>query len=709
MESEQEGLRERNRNLESANEALRQREQLLVAELETLRQVATQLIEADGMQSLYELILDSAVTILHADFGSIQMFFPERGTNGELRLLSHRGFSAEVAKSCEWISPARRTPCSEALRTRRRVTVPDLRKSAFMAGSVDLDEHLRAGIYAIQSTPLVSRSGEFLGMVSTHWRDPHELSEGELRALDILARLAADSIERSRAEDNLRKALRQIQFVTENMTCGVTRCSSDLRYLWVSPIYAAWLGLTPDEIVGGRILDIVGPRAYEAIMPHMEKVLSGSNTEYEAQVDFRGIGPRWIHAAYTPTRGLDETVDGWIGIVTDVTDARRAQEESFARQKLESVGTLAGGIAHDFNNLLGGVLAQVELALIELEAGTNPEDELKCIRNVVARGTDIVRQLMIYAGKESKAIGRVDVSQIVKEMIELLGVSVSKRAILKTDLRQDLSAVLANAAQIQQIVMNLVMNASEAIGDQDGVIRVTTGPVNVNRTSSDGLERDYVQLEVSDTGCGMSKETQAQVFDPFFTTKTAGHGLGLAVVDGIVRSLGGTIRVSSELGRGTTFHISLPCDGTAVGANDRLISGLVKSTRTLERTVLVVEDEAPIRQAVVKVLRKAGFLVQEASNGSAAIDLLRAHESNFDAMLLDMTIPGASSGQVLTVAAQAQPEIKVVLTSAYSQEMLMSEMSAPQVCDFIRKPFILNDLVETLRRVVQSRVSRAAS
>jgi len=390
------------------------------------------------------------------------------------------------------------------------------------------------------------------------------------------------------------------------------------------------------------------------------------------------------------------------GACHDLTELRRAQKEDFARQKLESVGTLANGIAHDFNNLLGGVLAQAELGLGELAAGSNPEAELKAIRDVALRGSEIVRELMIYAGKESAVLGLTDVSQIAEEMLELLKVSVSKHAVLKADLSKDLAAVRANPAQVRQILMNLVTNASEAMGDQDGVIRVTTSCVKLDQDSGpvpDGLAQgDYVQLEVCDTGRGMPVETQAKVFDPFFTTKSAGHGLGLATVHGIVRGLSGSINLTSEPGKGTTFQILLPCAETAFKATSDAISGIKElAPPSREATVLVVEDEYPLRQAVTKMLRKAGFEVFEAADGSSAIDLLRANGSRIDAILLDMTIPGASSPEVVGEAAKVQPDMRVILTSAYSEEMITGALSAPLVRGFIRKPFQFEDLVKTLK------------
>lgn len=414
---------------------------------------------------------------------------------------------------------------------------------------------------------------------------------------------------------------------------------------------------------------------------------------------------RFVRSVLQAIRDEHDTVIRVVGATQDITDLKRTQRESAARQKLESLGTLASGIAHDFNNLLGGVMAESELALAELDAGLNPKEELRAIRDVALRGSEIVRQLMVYAGEESATVGPVDLSLIVREMTALLKVSVSKHATLETDLANDLLTVQADAAQIRQIVMNLVTNASEAIGNRDGVIRVATG-----RTSSDEgcpgemsghlPSIDSVQLEVSDTGCGMLAPVQARVFDPFFTTKSEGHGLGLAIVDGIVRSLQGKIHLASEVGKGTTFQISLPCSGHTPITEP--LSPVEVAAFSASATVLVVEDEDVLRQATGKLLRKSGFEVLEAANGSAAIEVLRTSGSKIDVILLDMTIPGPSSHAVVAEYANARSEAKVILTSAYSEETAQKAINAPQVRGFIRKPFHLGVLVEMLRNTLSS-------
>jgi nitrogen-specific signal transduction histidine kinase/CheY-like chemotaxis protein len=400
-----------------------------------------------------------------------------------------------------------------------------------------------------------------------------------------------------------------------------------------------------------------------------------------------------------------------VGTCQDVTDVRRAEAEALARQKLESLGTLASGIAHDFNNLLGAVLAQAVLATVELASGSHPDDALKQIREAAIRGSDIVRQLMIYAGKEGDVLELTDVSKGVESMLGLLKVGVSRHATIVTDLCENIPAINARPAQLRQIVMNLVVNASDAIRDREGIIRVTTRCVTVDDNTDMGTSDclapgEYVVLEVSDTGIGMSPETKSRLFDPFFTTKSAGRGLGLAVVHGIVRSLNGAIRVISEFGNGATFQILLPCAAAVSGTSTETVGGLAEAaTSSREATVLVVEDEHPLRQAVTKMLAKAGFRVLEVDNGSHAIELLRSDAGEIDAILLDMTIPGALSQEVIAEAAQVRPNVKIILTSAYSEETARTVLNGPSIQGFVRKPFQFGHLVRTLRSLLSSNVT----
>ena len=349
------------------------------------------------------------------------------------------------------------------------------------------------------------------------------------------------------------------------------------------------------------------------------------------------------------------------------------------------------------------MLAQVESALTQVENGSTPVDELSTIRDVALRGSEIVRQLMIYAGKESEKAGPIDVSQTVAEMVPLLTLSISKRARLIPDLGENLPLLQANAAQIRRIILNLVTNASQAIGDREGTIRVSTRRVAASEATylgKAGVERDYVELEISDNGCGMSQELQSKAFDLFFTTGSTGHGLGLAVVQGIVRNLGGTIHLHSAVEKGATFRILIPCAPPVTDITPQPEVNAWKPARErVSGRVVIVEDEAALRVAIAKVLRGLGAEVFEAADGSEALELLRTKGAEIQAMLLDLTIPGPSSREVLNVA-QRWPKLRVVLTSAFSEEMVEQTMSSSSVHRFIRKPFSLTDLVQMLREVL---------
>jgi two-component system cell cycle sensor histidine kinase/response regulator CckA len=536
-------------------------------------------------------------------------------------------------------------------------------------------------------TPLY-RAGEFVGFIGS--------------CIDITEQKLIE--ERLRASEgrlmNAQRLARLGCWERDDAT-GITEFSDEMLSILGRPDY-------PPRTLA-EFLNYVHPEDRERVREGALRARStGTSVEGEYRIIRADSEVRVVRSVLEAIRNERGAVIRVVGATQDITDLKDAQEESAARQKLESVGTLASGIAHDFNNLLGGVLAQAELGLSVVVAKNNPEEELKAIRDVAIRGSEIVRQLMIYAGKESELVESVDLSKIVEEMLPLLKVSLSKHAVLNADLGQHLPATRASSAQLRQIVMNLVTNASEAVGERDGVVRVTTRCVKLGPDSSEAIsdrlpDGDYLQLEVADSGCGMSPETRTRLFDPFFTTKSAGHGLGLAVVDGIVRSCGGAIRVTSELGKGTTFQILLPCMETPSEATDHPLSTTEELiTPSKQAIVLIVEDEDALRLPVAKMLRNAGFQVVEAADGSSAIDLLRAAVDKIDLILLDITIPGASSAEVVAEAARTRPDIRVILTSAYSQEMLTAPLSASQVRAFIRKPFQFGDLVTTLRRAASA-------
>ncbi len=507
----------------------------------------------------------------------------------------------------------------------------------------------------------------------------------------------------------LRESEERFRRAFEEGPLGFAFVGKDHRILKANRALCQLLGYSETELLQLSFPEITHPDDVRADLEFAERLFRQEIPFYRMRKRYVKKNGEiiWVSLNATVIRDQkSESVYG-LGMVEDITDVKRAHEESLARQKWESLGVLVGGIAHDFNNLLGGILAGAELAEADMAANLSPREEIARIKAVANRGAEIVRTLMIYAGQDrASLVEPVDLARLVEEM-ELLKVSVSKQVDLQIELDKTLPAVRGNAAQIRQVVMNLVINASEAIGSKEGVIRLSTSLVAGEPSSdvSDALylrTGDYVRLEVSDTGSGMTEEVSAKVFDPFFTTKFAGRGLGLAVVHGIVRAHGGAINLVSAPGRGATFQVLLPCTSIKPIEPLNADTGSQPAQSNEIGTILVVEDHEVLRLAVAKALRNRGYSVLDAGDGTAAMDLFLAHKDEIDAILLDVTIPGKSSREVFEEILRVRPNLKIVLTSAYSEETVAASFAAVRVTHFIRKPFKLAELAGLLRNILSA-------
>ena len=401
------------------------------------------------------------------------------------------------------------------------------------------------------------------------------------------------------------------------------------------------------------------------------------------------------------------------GTQRDVTERKREEEERALierrlqeTQKLESLGVLAGGIAHDFNNLLTSVLGNASLARLELPPESPAQESLAQIETGAQRAAELCKQMLAYSGRGRFVVRRLDLSAVVRDSTEIIQLSISKKAVLKFALAKDLPAIAADATQLRQIVMNLVINASDAIAEKSGVIAVSTGVMHADRAYltethlAPGIaEGRYVFLEVSDNGAGMSAETKARIFDPFFTTKFAGRGLGLAAVLGIVRGHRGALKVYSEPGRGTTFKLLLPCaEGPAEELPAPADDGAAWRGSGL---VLVIDDEETVRAVSARMLTMMGFEPLLAVNGREGADLFASRAGEIAAVMLDLTMPVLDGTATLTELRRLRADVPVLLMSGFTEHDAVDRFAGKGLAGFLQKPFKSDELRAALRAMFE--------
>ena len=415
-----------------------------------------------------------------------------------------------------------------------------------------------------------------------------------------------------------------------------------------------------------------------------------------------------------PTRDDTGNVNGVIMILRDRSQQRRDAEERRKieqkmqdAQRLESLGVLAGGIAHDFNNLLSAIILNAEMVSHKIARDAPEHESLNDIMLAGNRAAELCQQMLAYAGKGKFAETRFDLSLMVNDTVTLLRLVASKKAELRMELGNSLPPCEGDTSQIQQVIMNLVINASDALGEQSGVITIKTGLAKADlpllSTAVVGRDLDpgdYLILEVRDTGCGMSEETKARIFDPFFTTKFTGRGLGLAAVLGIVRSHKGALVVDSELKKGTNFRVLLP-----------IAAGEAEKPSVLEEaadphwkghgTILVVDDEAPIRSAANRVLKDCGFTVISAIDGGEALEILARSRMEIRLMLTDLTMPRLNGFELAREAARLYPDLPVIVMSGFSPDTAAERFAQLPIKGFLQKPFSMQMLEKAVRGILE--------
>ncbi len=401
------------------------------------------------------------------------------------------------------------------------------------------------------------------------------------------------------------------------------------------------------------------------------------------------------------------------GYFIDITEHKLAENERRKldiqvqrAQKLESLGVLAGGIAHDFNNILMGVLGNADLALTQLPSHSPVYRRVELIFKAARRASELVKQMLAYSGKGKLVVGDFNLNEIIMDMKSLLESSASKKNRLRFELAEDLPSVEADITQLRQIMLNLVINASEAIGKGDGLITITTSIRDYGLKPSETFANlsqlrasdSCVVLEVSDTGCGMDDETRARIFDPFFSTKFTGRGLGLAAVLGIVRGHAAEIGVNSEPGRGTTFTVLFPALDRPAKSIVEERSNPVSSQNT--GTILVVDDEEMVRSVTSEILECLGYSVLLAEDGVKAVEVFKKYHDEIACVLLDLTMPKMGGKETFIELQKIKDDVPIILCSGYSEQDLENQFRDSKPSGFLQKPFEIALLNEKMREIL---------
>jgi PAS domain S-box-containing protein len=508
---------------------------------------------------------------------------------------------------------------------------------------------------------------------------------------------------RRRAAAEVRESEFRFRRFFEANTFGVAFCDFEGRVLDANESYLRIVGYSQEDLAAGLV-------RWDRMTP---PEFAEANARGHRELRERGVGAPF-EKEYIRKDGSRASVliggallaEPWEGQDTyatfciDITERKKIEAQLLRTQKLESLGVLAGGVAHDFNNLLVGILGNTSLALDTTPASSPIRTLLLDASNAAQRAADLTRQLLAYAGKGRFIVDMIDVSALIREIITLIQSSIPRNVQLRLDLEDGLPSVEVDVTQIQQLLMNLIINGGEAIGDRNGSVTVATGVQQIDehylrsvQGSDDLSEGDYVFIEVQDTGSGMDQETLNKIFDPFFTTKFMGRGLGLAAALGIIRGHHGAIKVYSQPGKGSTFKVLLPARRHA---SVTIPSSTTQMNIDGKGTVLVVDDEEIVRRTAKTALQRYGYSVLLGENGQEGLDLFREFHNHIVAVVLDMTMPVMGGEEALRRMREADPGVPVVLSSGFNEVEAVRRFTGKGLAGFIQKPYTARALAEKL-------------
>jgi PAS domain S-box-containing protein len=572
-------------------------------------------------------------------------------------------------------------------------------------------------VVAMQLAAVYELVGQHLAETIDALRQAHSLMED--RVAVRTAQLREEVTERKRIEKELRISAERFRRISALMTDYAYSARIDrqgrFHTEWSTGAFARISGY---ESVGsiGDWKKVIHPDDIEKASACIAQALRGECGEFEFRISARSGETRWVAGRVIGERD-DELGD--LVIYTaghDITEEKRtATEHQMLRdrvrddQRLESLGALAGGVAHDFNNLLSVILGNATILQRDLPQNSPLVIRAERIRNSARYAAEITTQMLTYSGSASLEVEALDLTSLVGEMSNLLDAGTTRRVRIESNLDEALASIEGDRAQLRQVILNLISNASDALlGENGGVITLSTGRVDTDReyfakhpTVNEQAEGEYVYLEVSDDGPGMNDETRARIFDPFYSTKQSGRGLGLAVVLGIVRAHSGMLSVASRLTEGTTFRVLFPIAQAQHVAQDESKAIALPRTKSLagpqSATILVIDDEETVAEMTGIVLERAGYDVLVAGGGLEGLEIYEKNSDRIVLVVLDLTMPDLTGNQVLEELRKLNPELPIIISSGYTDRIAARKIGLAERTDFVQKPYEPDYLIERVR------------
>ena len=567
------------------------------------------------------------------------------------------------------------------------------------------------GFESLALVPLRS-SGRILGLLQFHDRRPDRIAPELLAQIEAAAASLAIALEQRRTQAALRSSEEGYRLISENTADVIWLMDVDSgRYTYVSPSVRHVAGYSPEELMAHGLDYTLTPESYRFVAGRISKTMADvkagkSVPTHVHQLDQVRKDGKIVRTEVSTTVLPQRQGHGLeiLGVTRDITERVEAETRWMQAQKLESIGRLAGGVAHDFNNLLTVINGYSHMVLDGLSA----DDPLReCVAEIGIAGeraAALTKQLLLLSRKQVVELKTVDLNEVIVEVEKMLGRVIGEDIRLKSALSPDLGYVLADPGQLHQVLMNLAINARDAM-PSGGTLHIETANVQVADAEAHSEPANCVRLKLTDTGVGMTKEVLSHIFEPFFTTKKVGQGtgLGLATVYGIVKQFGGTIRATSEVGQGTTFEIDLP----RVEPVEAQPAESVPAETALHgtETILVVEDQEQLRTMVGRILRGHGYKVKEAANAGEAFVYAEQYRGTIDLLLTDLVMPGMSGHELAMRLKQLRPDMEIVFMSGYNERAIPEESIVGTA--FLAKPFSAKALAVKVREVLDQ--ARAAA